>query len=54
MAIDPVCGMDIKTPSEYFTEYQQVRYDFCSESCRDNFIAHPEEYVKKKSAQKPT
>ncbi len=50
-----MCSSDlIKTPSEYFTEYQQVRYDFCSESCRDNFIAHPEEYVKKKSAQKPT
>ncbi|MEJ7841413.1 MAG: glycosyltransferase [Rubrobacter sp.] len=43
---DPVCGMllDPRAALEY--EYQSHRYHFCSESCREQFRAAPEYFLR--------
>ena len=42
---DPVCGMTIDdTPDAPRTTYQGRTYVFCSEVCRDRFLADPEFY----------
>lgn len=46
MALDPVCGMEVdetKPPAQ--TEYDGVRYYFCSQNCRNVFEEDPEEYI---------
>lgn len=44
--IDPVCGMQL-TPDrcEIRTEWKGTEFFFCSENCRDRFLAAPEEFV---------
>ncbi len=44
---DPVCGMDVISPSEFFVERNGERYDFCSDSCKTKFINEPEKYSAK-------
>jgi Cu+-exporting ATPase len=46
MAIDPVCGMEVddKTTKERATHQGQTYY-FCSNDCRDEFQASPEDYI---------
>jgi YHS domain-containing protein len=46
MATDPVCGMkvDDKNP-QYQSQFGGKKYIFCSENCRQEFEANPEEYV---------
>jgi Cu+-exporting ATPase len=46
MAIDPVCGMEVdeKTTRERAT-YEGQTYFFCSNDCRDEFQASPEDYI---------
>lgn len=44
--VDPVCGMEINLPSKYFLDLDGKSYDFCSESCRDEFALNSTEYVK--------
>lgn len=51
---DPVCGMDVETPSKFFTELENKRYDFCSEQCLNKFLSEPDKYVEHKVAQKST
>lgn len=42
---DPVCGMTIDdAPDAPRTTYQGRTYVFCSELCRDRFLADPEFY----------
>ena len=50
-SIDPVCDMrvDAKTPYRYTFEGREVH--FCSERCRERFIAAPTQYVKKADTQ---
>jgi YHS domain-containing protein len=44
--IDPVCGMEVTVESEWTAEYEGVTFYFCSEDCRDKFIATPGEFLK--------
>jgi len=41
---DPVCGMDVD-PAQFETEYEGLHYAFCSEQCRQRFLANPHLYV---------
>jgi len=42
MAVDPVCGMRVDTDDAAATaEHDGVVYSFCSEACRDAFVADP-------------
>jgi YHS domain-containing protein len=45
--VDPVCKMKIKTGTAKTTVYNKVTYSFCSESCKQKFIAEPAKYIKK-------
>lgn len=46
MATDPVCGMRVD-PEEAVAsvEHDGETYHFCSEACRDAFIADPAAYL---------
>jgi Cu+-exporting ATPase len=47
IAIDPTCGMKVKTKDAKFKlEYEGKTYYFCSEGCMKKFKENPEEYVK--------
>lgn len=41
---DPVCGMMVDTPN-HVVDYQGIRFFFCSEQCKERFIANPHLYV---------
>jgi len=41
---DPVCGMMVN-PHQWAIEYLQLHYAFCSEQCRERFLANPGLYV---------
>lgn len=43
---DPVCKMKIKLAGAKTTVYNKITYHFCSESCRQKFLAEPVKYVK--------
>lgn len=45
--IDPVCKMKIKSNTSKTTVYNKITYNFCSESCKQKFLAEPAKYVKK-------
>ncbi|QNN21788.1 alpha-glucan family phosphorylase [Planctomycetales bacterium ZRK34] len=42
---DPVCGMPVAADKELHTNFAGVVYGFCSEFCRQQFLAHPDRYV---------
>jgi len=43
---DHVCGMAVSETARVFSaEFGGKTYVFCSEGCRDRFIAHPERYI---------
>ena len=45
--IDPVCGMNVKRLSAFFTaESGGTTYRFCSESCRADFEKNPDRFTK--------
>lgn len=44
--IDPVCGMCVKRDQLPF-EYLHMQFSFCSEQCRERFMANPGLYVGK-------
>jgi len=46
--IDPVCKMKVKANSSKNTIYNKTTYYFCSESCKQKFVAKPTNYVKNK------
>lgn len=54
MPRDPVCAMDVKSPSDHRSEYQGVTYDFCSPVCKSKFDADPEQYVRSTSPVRAT
>lgn len=41
---DPVCGMRVPE-GQLATTHLGIRYSFCSQQCRDRFVAHPQVYV---------
>ena len=43
--VDPVCKMKIDTKLSLGYEYNGKKYYFCSESCGEEFIAHPRNYI---------
>jgi len=45
--VDPVCKMKLKANASKTTVYNRVTYSFCSESCKQKFVAEPAKYVKK-------
>lgn len=48
LVLDPVCMMEVIigiAPAEY--EYRNVRYYFCSSTCKEQFVMEPERYLKK-------
>lgn len=46
-AIDPVCGMRVdERTATVFAEHAGVRHVFCTERCRERFVAAPERYTR--------
>jgi Cu+-exporting ATPase len=44
--IDPVCGMEVEEEdAEYSFKFGDETYFFCCESCRDDFVENPQEYL---------
>jgi Cu+-exporting ATPase len=54
MARDPICGMEIKSPSDYRSQYKGMTYDFCSPACKGKFDARPEAFVRATGRTKAT
>jgi Cu+-exporting ATPase len=47
--VDPVCGMQIESgEAAGMAEFEGVVYYFCTEECRDKFMADPSGYVTEK------
>jgi YHS domain-containing protein len=44
--IDYVCGMKVKADYTDTCTYQGKTYAFCSESCKEEFLAAPESFLK--------
>ena len=44
LAKDPVCHMQVPA-SSFNTEYSGMTFAFCSEQCRDRFLANPHLYI---------
>lgn len=49
---DPVCGM-LVDPQQLTVEYLQLHFAFCSEQCRERFIANPGLYVGRPGEKAP-
>ena len=46
MTTDPVCGMRLdETRTEFHTQFGGKRFSFCSEDCKLEFEADPDEFV---------
>src|SRR6185312_13203345 len=46
LALDPVCGMTVDPATAKWTaEHAGERYFFCSQGCRDKFVAAPDAYL---------
>jgi Cu+-exporting ATPase len=44
---DPVCGMEVKSPSKYYIELDGKKYEFCSDECLQKFKLEPHKYIHK-------
>jgi len=47
---DPVCGMQVSADSEHRHVHEGSEYLFCCASCREKFIAAPEQYLESSDA----
>lgn len=47
MTHDPVCGMEVKTPSQYYIDIEGNLYEFCSQGCQEKFAVDPMDYINK-------
>jgi YHS domain-containing protein len=46
MTTDPVCGMDLEeSQAKASAEFEGKTYYFCSDACREEFEASPEQYA---------
>jgi len=43
---DPVCGMEVEE-DKVCSEYQGIKYCFCSQGCKDKFDQNPTQYTEK-------
>jgi Cu+-exporting ATPase len=51
MTTDPVCGMKVdEKRSEFQTQFAGKKYSFCSENCKREFEADPDEFVETAAA----
>jgi YHS domain-containing protein len=51
MTVDPVCGMRVdEKRTEFQTQFAGKKYSFCSEECRQEFQADPDEYAEAAAA----
>ncbi|MFY9742333.1 MAG: YHS domain-containing protein, partial [Candidatus Sulfotelmatobacter sp.] len=51
MTKDPVCGMNVdENKSEFQAQFEDQKYYFCSEDCKQEFEADPEEFVETSAA----
>jgi P-type Cu+ transporter len=51
MTVDPVCGMRIdETLSQFHSQFAGKKYSFCSEDCKKEFDADPDEFVEAAAA----
>ena len=51
MVTDPVCGMKVDDKrSKYQTQFAGTKYSFCSENCKKEFEADPDEFVETAAA----
>lgn len=48
---DPVCGMSIDASVTDTAHYQGKVYGFCNPSCKEEFVANPQEYLTSAPAQ---
>lgn len=46
-ATDPVCKMKVKAGNTRTAIYQKTVYGFCSEGCKNKFVAEPKKYIGK-------
>ncbi|KAB2846761.1 MAG: heavy metal translocating P-type ATPase [Melioribacteraceae bacterium] len=53
-AHDPVCGMEVKTPSKYWLDLNGKRYEFCSIQCINKFAKDPASYINLDHAEQNT
>jgi len=53
MARDPVCGMEVESPSDIYSEYEGQRIDFCSSICKSKFDENPAKYMQS-TEEKPS
>lgn len=47
---DPVCGISVDVRSDFYTQFEDKKYFFCSEKCKQEFEAEPDEYVQSMAA----
>ena len=53
--MDPICEMEVESPSKYFSDIENIRYDFCSSACKIKFDQDPKYFInKKKENKQPT
>ena len=45
--IDPVCGMSVSEDSVHSFEFENKKYLFCSDGCKQKFIQNPQSYLQK-------
>ena len=51
MTTDPVCGMKVdEKNSQFQTQFGGRTYSFCSENCKQEFDADPDEFVETAAA----
>src|SRR5262245_49442659 len=53
-AIDPVCGMTVKTSTHLRTDYKGDTYYFCAPGCLAKFQADPERFLHPQPAAAPS
>src|SRR5262249_32464444 len=53
-AIDPVCGMTVKTSTHLRTDYKGDAYYFCAPGCLAKFRADPQRFLRPQHAATPT
>ena len=49
-AVDPVCGMTVRTAGAKSAVYDGHAYFFCSQDCRAKFEASPASYMRQRAA----
>ena len=42
---DPICGMNVKETSKFYSIFNEVNYYFCSKHCQDKFANNPRKYI---------